>query len=271
MRSYREYCPIARASEILAERWTPLVIRNLLYGCHTFTEIARGVPAMSRSLLIKRLKELERNGVIVKTADGTYQLTDAGADLAGVIEALEVWGERWLEITTEHTDPGFVLWAWAKYPPGPREAAGPPRPCRVHVSRRTANQPALLAARRAPIRGVVLLPSGRRTRRFHHRPFGGIHPMAPRDARLASRAGRWIHLGHRARVAETGYSDMEPPPRTCALRHAAVTDPHGSDGLGARRGPVVWRHLQGLNAPTKASNGVITHGAKSGRYRMGAS
>jgi DNA-binding HxlR family transcriptional regulator len=63
MRSYREYCPIARASEIVAERWTPLVIRNLLYGCHTFTDIARGVPAMSRSLLIKRLKELERSGV----------------------------------------------------------------------------------------------------------------------------------------------------------------------------------------------------------------
>jgi len=115
MRSYREYCPIARASEIVAERWTPLVIRNLLYGCRTFTEIARGVPAMSRSLLIKRLKELERSGVIMKTADGTYQLTDAGADLAGVIYALEVWGERWLDVTTEHTDPGFVLWAWARY------------------------------------------------------------------------------------------------------------------------------------------------------------
>src|SRR5688500_14362608 len=69
MRSYREYCPIARASEIVAERWTPLVVRNLLYGCHTFTEIARGVPAMSRSLLIKRLKELQRSGVIIKTAD----------------------------------------------------------------------------------------------------------------------------------------------------------------------------------------------------------
>lgn len=115
MRSYREYCPIARASEIVAERWTPLVIRNLLYGCHTFTEIARGVPAMSRSLLIKRLKELERSGVVTKTADGTYQLTDAGADLAGAIDALGTWGERWLDVTTEHTDPGFVLWSWSKY------------------------------------------------------------------------------------------------------------------------------------------------------------
>ena len=115
MRSYREYCPIARASEILAERWTPLVVRNLLYGCHTFSEIARGVPAMSRSLLIKRLKELERAGVVLKAGDGTYRLTDAGADLAGVIDALGVWGERWLEVTTEHTDPGFVLWSWARY------------------------------------------------------------------------------------------------------------------------------------------------------------
>jgi HxlR-like helix-turn-helix len=88
------------------------VIRNLLYGCHTFTDIARGVPAMSRSLLIKRLKELERSGVVTKATDGTYQLTDAGADLAGVIDALETWGERWLDVTTEHTDPGFALWAW---------------------------------------------------------------------------------------------------------------------------------------------------------------
>ena len=226
MRSYREYCPIARASEILAERWTPLVIRNLLYGCHTFTEIARGVPAMSRSLLIKRLKELERSGVIIKTADGTYQLTDAGADLAGVIDALEVWGERWLEVTTEHTDPGFALWAWAKYHLDPEKLPDAPRPRRVHVSRRTANQPALLAARRAPICGAVLLPSGRRTRCVHHRPLGGVHPVAPRDARLATGARRRFDHRDRHRDAETGDSDMEPPPRSCAARHGAVTDPH---------------------------------------------
>ena len=113
VRTYREYCPIARASEVLAERWTPLVVRNLLCGCRRFSEIARGVPAMSRSLLIKRLRELERAGIVTKLPDGTYQLTEAGADLAGVIDAMGVWGERWLEVTTEHTDPGFALWAWA--------------------------------------------------------------------------------------------------------------------------------------------------------------
>lgn len=120
VRTYREYCPIARASEIVAERWTPLVVRNLLHGCTTFSEIARGVPTMSRSLLIKRLHELERAGVVVTTPrpggrGSVYELTEAGRDLAGVIEALGTWGERWLEMTTEHTDPGFVLWSWSKF------------------------------------------------------------------------------------------------------------------------------------------------------------
>lgn len=119
MGTYRQYCPIARASEILAERWTPLVIRNLMLGADTFSVIARGVPAMSRSMLVKRLNELERDGVVSSRpkADGRgsiYELTEAGADLAGVIETLGIWGERWIEVTTEHADPGFALWAWCQ-------------------------------------------------------------------------------------------------------------------------------------------------------------
>ena len=119
MGAYRQYCPIARASEILAERWTPLVIRNLMLGARTFNEIARGVPAMSRSMVAKRLTELELSGVIQSEpkATGTgsrYSLTDAGADLAPVIQALGAWGERWVEVTSAHTDPGFALWAWCQ-------------------------------------------------------------------------------------------------------------------------------------------------------------
>lgn len=119
MGSYRQYCPIARASEILAERWNPLIIRNLMFGADTFSEIARGVPAMSRSMLIKRLGELERSGLVRKTPKSDrhghhYTLTDAGRDLADVIGALAEWGERWVEVTTEHTDPGFALWAWCQ-------------------------------------------------------------------------------------------------------------------------------------------------------------
>lgn len=119
MGTYRQYCPIARASEILAERWTPLIVRNLMFGADTFSALAKGVPAMSRSMLIKRLEQLERAGIITKTPkpDGRghhYQLTPAGRDLNAVITHLGVWGERWVEVTTEHADPGFALWAWAQ-------------------------------------------------------------------------------------------------------------------------------------------------------------
>ena len=117
MGTYRQYCPVARASEILAERWNPLIVRNLMFGADTFSAIARGVPTMSRSMLLKRLDELERAGVIESRAKPggrghLYGLTEAGADLAGVIEQLAMWGERWIEVTTERSDPGFALWAW---------------------------------------------------------------------------------------------------------------------------------------------------------------
>lgn len=119
VRTYRQYCPIARASEILAERWTPLLVRNLMLGAHSFNDLARGVPAMSRSMLVKRLDELEHAGIVrsepKRNGHGsTYDLTEAGADLASVIEALGEWGERWVEVTTVHADPGFALWAWCQ-------------------------------------------------------------------------------------------------------------------------------------------------------------
>jgi DNA-binding HxlR family transcriptional regulator len=119
MRSYGQYCPIARASEVLAERWTPLVVRNLMFGADTFTAIARGVPQMSRSVLVTRLDELERAGLLTvepKThgRGHRYLLTEAGRDLSAVVAALAAWGERWVEVGPEHTDPGFALWAWCR-------------------------------------------------------------------------------------------------------------------------------------------------------------
>ena len=119
MRTYRQYCPIARASEVVAERWTPLLVRNMLWGATTFTEIAGGVPTMSRSMLIRRLGELERVGVVAvapkpRGQGSLYTLTEAGRDLAGVIDGLATWGTRWLEATSTHSDPGFALWAWAR-------------------------------------------------------------------------------------------------------------------------------------------------------------
>ena len=117
MHSYGQYCPMSRAAEVLAERWTFLVVRNLLLGCTTFTAIAHGVPGMSRSLLTRRLRALEDVGVIEarRRADRRavdYQLTEAGRSLLQVVESMAAWGERWLELRPEHSEPSFVLWAW---------------------------------------------------------------------------------------------------------------------------------------------------------------
>jgi DNA-binding HxlR family transcriptional regulator len=117
VRTYGQYCPIARASEILTERWTPIIVRNLMAGCTTFGEISAGAPGLSHSLLTQRLRLLKRVGVIEvrpkpRGRGVTYQLTDAGRDLSGVLWALHDWGERWLELGDEHTNPALVLWAW---------------------------------------------------------------------------------------------------------------------------------------------------------------
>lgn len=119
MRTYGQYCPIARGAEIFAERWTPLIIRNLSLGCESFSEILQGAPGLSRTLLSQRLKQLERLGV-VKSApkpDGRghrYELTSAGHDLFAVCRSLGEWGARWLELAPEHLDPFVALWSMCK-------------------------------------------------------------------------------------------------------------------------------------------------------------
>jgi DNA-binding HxlR family transcriptional regulator len=121
MRTYGQYCPIARASELVSERWSIIIIRNIVVvGCRTFNEIAAGAPGLSRGLLSKRLRELQRAGVIEirPKPDGvgsTYEPTQAGRELAEVIWALRRWGSRWAELTPEHAHPGVVLWAWVTY------------------------------------------------------------------------------------------------------------------------------------------------------------
>ena len=81
MKSYGEYCPIAMGAEVLGDRWTPLVLRELICGSERFSEIHRGVPRMSRTLLAQRLKHLERIGIIERRPGPTYHLTSAGRDL----------------------------------------------------------------------------------------------------------------------------------------------------------------------------------------------
>jgi DNA-binding HxlR family transcriptional regulator len=119
VRNYGQFCPIARGSEILAERWTPIILRNILLGCRTFNEIAVGAPGLSRALLARRLRELEHAGVIGirPKPDGhgsLYEPTPAGRDLEGVLHAIGGWAERWTELNGEHADPDVVLWSWSQ-------------------------------------------------------------------------------------------------------------------------------------------------------------
>lgn len=117
MRSYLQFCPIARTSEIMGERWTLIIVRNLVLGCTTFNEIADGAPGISRTLLSGRLRELERAGIIrIRAKDdghgSAYELTQAGREMGSVLQAIAAWGARWLDMTPPHANPGVVLWAW---------------------------------------------------------------------------------------------------------------------------------------------------------------
>jgi DNA-binding HxlR family transcriptional regulator len=116
VRTYGQYCPIARGAEIFAERWTPLIIRNLYLGCGSFSEILEGAPGLSRTLLSQRLKHLERLGIVESAPkpDGRghhHKLTSAGHDLFKVCQSLGEWGARWLEIAPENLDPFVALWS----------------------------------------------------------------------------------------------------------------------------------------------------------------
>ncbi len=119
-REYGQYCPIAKGAEVFAERWTPLIVRNLALGCHSFSEIHGGVPRMSRSLLSRRLQSLERDGILERRPGRNgrgwrYHLTPAGEELNEVCLGLGTWAARWLEVTPHDYDPAVVLWGWHKF------------------------------------------------------------------------------------------------------------------------------------------------------------
>lgn len=117
MRSYGQFCPVAKASELFCERWTPLILRSLAMGASRFSDLQRGVPLMSPSLLSKRLKQLEAEGILErrKTPNGgawTYHLSEAGTEFLPLVEALGVWGQRWSrrELEAHEMDIGLLLW-----------------------------------------------------------------------------------------------------------------------------------------------------------------
>lgn len=119
VKHYGQYCPIARTSELFAERWTPIIIRNLLNGCRTFGELRAGAPGISKALLAERLHALERHGIVATALPAVgrgriYQLTPKGLGLKAVTDAMGAWGARWLELQPEDVDAAYVLWATCK-------------------------------------------------------------------------------------------------------------------------------------------------------------
>jgi DNA-binding HxlR family transcriptional regulator len=116
--SYKQFCPVAMASEILCTRWTLVLLRELVAGSTRFNDLRRGVPRMSPALLSKRLKDLEEAGIVSRTAVHEdpavleYRLTRAGHDLKTVVEAVGKWGQRWIEtsLSLKNLDPSLLMW-----------------------------------------------------------------------------------------------------------------------------------------------------------------
>src|SRR3954465_2818508 len=116
--SYRQFCPVAMAAEILCTRWTVVLLRELVAGSTRFNELRRGVPRMSPALLSQRLKDLEAAGIVVRIASASdrgafeYQLTPAGRELKPIVEAFGVWGQRRIEadLSLQHLDVQLLMW-----------------------------------------------------------------------------------------------------------------------------------------------------------------
>jgi DNA-binding HxlR family transcriptional regulator len=108
---YGQFCPVSKAAEVICQRWTPLILRELLVGSTRFNEIRRGVPTCSPALLSKRLKDLERAGIVDREAS-SYHLTEAGQELLPIVLGLGEWGQRWVrtDYRTDELDPGLLLW-----------------------------------------------------------------------------------------------------------------------------------------------------------------
>ena len=111
MRPYAQYCPVVRAVELLGDRWTLLIVRDMLVGASRFNELSRGLPGLSRALLSRRLRQLAHAGLVTHTPDG-YTLTRAGEELRPLVFGLADWGARYAfgDPRPEELDPEVLMW-----------------------------------------------------------------------------------------------------------------------------------------------------------------
>ena len=150
--TYGQFCTVARGAEVLCERWTPLVVRELLCGSKRFNDLHRGVPRMSTSLLAQRLRRLEEFGIVRRNAVGKvweYSLTEAGEELRPIVMALGHWGARWIgsRLRDDELDAGLLMWdmrRFARIQEFPPQAGGHPLP----VPRRAGRRARLVAGGR---------------------------------------------------------------------------------------------------------------------------
>ena len=228
MSSYGQYCPVAKAMELLDERWTLLVVRELLVGSQHFNDLRRGVPKMSPALLSKRLQALTRAGVVDRSeVDGRtcYTLTQCGRELHDVVQVLADWGVRWMgELGDGDLDPHLLMWRHAPNSAHPRVAAHPHGAGVPAFRRRREGVVVVADGRRRPGRHLQLRPGIRRhrddqlepahadadlawrrfvvphaARRFgvHRRPVG--HPSCDTDVDRSGRRGGGGTTGVEAR------------------------------------------------------------------------
>ena len=116
--SYKQFCPVAMAAEVLCTRWTVVLLRELVAGSTRFNELRRGVPRMSPALLSQRLKDLEVAGIVAREALASepgvfeYRLTASGRELGPIVEAFGVWGQRRIEadLSLQHLDVQLLMW-----------------------------------------------------------------------------------------------------------------------------------------------------------------
>ena len=195
MKSYGQFCPVAKAAELFCERWTALILRDLAGGATRFSELQRGVPLASPTILSRRIRQLEAEGVVERRRSSsgrswTYHLTPAGREFAPIVEALGIWGQRWSrrELAEHEIDLGLLVWAMEKSV-RPEAFSGRRTIVAVVVHRSTEEQAQLVVRqRRRRLRALRGRP-GIRGRPPHRRDTSrhDLHLARRPDARAGTR------------------------------------------------------------------------------------